>query len=596
VVASLLAAVNSKVASPVWLENAAGAVFAWHHPPSGSVREAAVVLCRPFGFEAASSHRAYRHLAQRLAGAGFHVLMIDYHGTGDSSGSDADPDRLSAWLESVRLGAEWTRANLGTTKVVLLGTRFGALMALEAAARANADALVLFAPPASGRVWLREMRALRRLRGGNLRKGFAIPEGGEESAGFLLTGPTIEALSKLDPAAASHPARRVLIIARDDLPGREEHLASKLESHGVEVTLSRKRGYAAMAHDDPRKSVVPEGVWQEITNWLVARYAAAAATPSTPTYSRTAMVREGHQGLLVREEAVDIDGLFGILTEPLETGAAAQAPAVLLLNIGANSHIGSNRMYVNLARRWALLGFRVLRFDSVGLGDSPANDPAAENRVYSEGAIDDSRRAMDFLALCRGTQRFVLMGLCSGAYVSYRAALSDPRVTGIALINILLFHWKEGDPIDVRKRDAVNSTHFYRQAAFRSESWRRLLRGELNLRTIAPGLLQKAWVRGRLVVKHALVGESDVAANFRAMMRRGVEVLLVFSHEDGGRDEVDMHLGTDGAQFRGNQRFRLEVIDDTDHTFSPLWSHEVLFSLLTKHLLGRFTKIESRSH
>lgn len=594
-VASLLATVNSKVASPLWMDSAAGSVFAWHHPPSGSVREAAVVLCRPFGFEVASSHRAYRHLAQRLAAGGFHVLLIDYHGTGDSSGRDADADRLSAWLDSVRVGAEWTRANLGTTKVVLLGTRFGALMALEAAARSDADALVLFAPPASGRVWLREMRALRRLRGGNLRKGFAIPEGGEESGGFLLTGPTIEALSELDPAATPHPPRRVLIIARDDLPGREEHLASKLESQGVEVTLSREPGYAAMMHEDPRKSIVPDGVWQVITNWLVARYAPETAAASKPKYRDTAMVQEGHHGPLVREEAVNIGGLFGILTEPLETSTAAQEPAVLLLNIGANPHIGSNRMYVHLARRWAVLGFRVLRFDSAGLGDSPVNDPSEENHVYSDGAIDDSRRAMDFLALRRGTQRFVLMGLCSGAYVSYRTALSDPRVTGIALINILLFHWKEGDPIDVRKRDAVNSTHFYRQAAFRSESWRRLLRGELNLRTIAPGLLQKAWVRGRLVVKHALVGESDVATNFRAMMRRGVEVLLVFSHEDGGRDEVDMHLGTDGARFRGNQSFRFEVIDDTDHTFSPLWSHEVLFSLLTKHLLGRFARIESRS-
>jgi alpha-beta hydrolase superfamily lysophospholipase len=583
------------VAKPLWLDTAVGAVFAWYHHPLGSAREAAVVLCRPFGYEAACCHRAYRHLAHQLAASGFHVLLIDYHGTGDSSGSDTDADRLSAWLESVRVGAEWTREKLGTTRVVLFGARFGALMALEAAARGDVDAVVLFAPPASGRVWLREMRALQVLRQGSNRKHATIPDGGQESAGFLLAGPTIQSLGKLDPAGAPRTARWVLVIPRDDLPGSEERLASELGAHGAEVTLSRVGGYAAMMHDDPHKSVVPDAVWIEITNWLVARYPPSPTMAAVPEISRVAKVREGDLGALVREEAVDIDGLFGILTEPVDASAAIPAPAVLLHNIGANSHIGSNRIYVTLARRWAALGFRVLRFDSAGLGDSPANDRVAENRVYSDGAIDDSRRAMDFLARERGAQRLVLMGLCSGAYVSYRSAVADPRVTGIALMNILLFHWKEGDPVDTRKRDVVASTHFYWRAAFQRKSWLRLLRGELNLRTIALGLLQKGWERGRLTTKQALIGESDVAKNFRAMTRRGIDILRVFAHEDGGRDEANAHLGPDGERFRGDRHFRLEVIHDTDHTFSPIWSHEVLFSMLTTHLLGCSAKTESRS-
>jgi hypothetical protein len=105
---------------------------------------------------------------------------------------------------------------------------------------------------------------------------------------------------------------------------------------------------------------------------------------------------------------------------------------------------------------------------------------------------------------------------------------------------------------------------------------------------IAQGLFQKAWARARLRASNALAGESDVARGFRTMLDRGTQALLVFAAEDGGRDVVDEHLGTDGAGFRNEPGFRLEVIDGTDHTFSPLWSQELLLSLLTSHLLARF--------
>jgi pimeloyl-ACP methyl ester carboxylesterase len=579
---------NQGIPRPFWIDANGLAIFAWHHPPSSDARDAAVVLCKPFGYEGACSHRAYRHLAIRLAEAGFHVLRLDYHGTGDSSGGDADDDRLPAWLDSVRAAMGWLRARLGVSKAVLFGARFGALLALELAAHDDVDALVLLAPPASGRAWLREGRALQSLIEGNGRKRVPTPGGGEQSAGYLLTGPTVEALTKLDPLAGPRTARAVLIIARDDLPGAEGRLASKLESLGAQVTLSRTPGYGTMMHHDPHMSVVPDAVWSEIADWLAARYTISPIEATETTHAHVAIVRENRAAPCVREEAVDMDGLFGVLTEPIESAPGSGAPAVLLHNIGANSHIGSNRMYVGMARRWAALGFRVLRFDTAGLGDSPANENVAENRVYSESAIADSRRAMDFLARARGVHRFVLMGLCSGAYVSFHAGVADARVAGIVLMNILLFHWKEGDPIDVRKRDTVKSTHFYSRALLEREAWVRIFRGDVHMRTIAQGLFQKGWERARFRVIQALAGESDVARGFRSMLRRGVDVLLVFAAEDGGRDLIDEHLGTDGVRFRRERGFRIEVIDETDHTFSAVWSQEALVFLLTSHLMTRF--------
>ncbi len=578
-------------AKPFWMDAAPGPLFAWHDAPAGEARDAVVVLCRPFGYDAQCTQRAYRHLAATLRDAGFHALRIDYHGTGDSSGDDADEDRLPSWLGSVRAAIEWARAKLGVEKVVLFGTGFGALVALEVASREDVDAVVLLAPPRSGRAWLREARALQGLVDANAGARSAERRDGEESAGFLLTEPTASAVGALDPSAQKSKARALLVVARDDLPGGEERLIAKLAAQGVETTLSRAPGYGAMIQDDPHKSVVPLVAWSETAAWLAARYPTSSkAHAERASYPRIATVRESQAGPDVREEALDIGGLFGILTEPREPSVAKSLPSILLHNIGANSHVGSSRMYVRMARRWAALGFRVLRFDTTGLGDSPGTPRTPENRVYSETAKRDSVRAMDFLARDRGAQRFVLLGLCSGAYVSFYSALADDRVVALVLMNILLFQWKEGDSVEVRKRHMVKSARFYSRAFFGSDVWTRLVRGKVNVSIVAHGLLEKAWERARHGVGRMLSGDSEVALGFRVLIGRGTDVLLVFDANDGGRDVIDAHLGTNAVRFRRSRGFRLEVIDGSDHTFSPLWSQEMLLSLLTSHLTNLFAR------
>jgi dienelactone hydrolase len=245
-------------------------------------------------------------------------------------------------------------------------------------------------------------------------------------------------------------------------------------------------------------------------------------------------------------------------------------------------------MSVTLARRWAGLGFRVLRFDIAGLGESPADAEIGENQVYSNGTARDSLRALDFLERTRGANRFVCAGLCSGAFFSFHAALADERVVGMMLLNIQLFHWRVGDPVDARKRDVVKSQHFYRKAAFERQAWARLVRGQVDVRSIAQGILHNSWEMARQRVRGALLGESDVARGFRTLLQRGTDVLLVLSADDGARNTVDAHLGVNAARFHRDPRFRIEIIDGADHTFTPLACQDVLVSLLTNHLVTRF--------
>jgi pimeloyl-ACP methyl ester carboxylesterase len=100
----------------------------------------------------------YRVLADRLVRAGVDVLRFDYFATGDSAGDDAEGD-LEGWTEDVRSAdAELVRRS-DARRVVWIGTRLGATLAIRASAmRTHAlERLILWEPVIDGRGYLQEI-------------------------------------------------------------------------------------------------------------------------------------------------------------------------------------------------------------------------------------------------------------------------------------------------------------------------------------------------------------------------------------------------------------------------------------------------------
>src|SRR6187402_348056 len=138
----------------------------------------------------------------------------------------------------------------------------------------------------------------------------------------------------------------------------------------------------------------------------------------------------------MRERVISIgqaNPLVGILSQPEAAALSNPDVAVILLNSGVIHRVGSCRLSVTLARAIVeTAGIATLRFDFSGIGDSEAR---RNTLTAAEAAVDEVLEVMEYLAREKNIKHFILYGLCSGAFASYRTALRDPRVIGIAQLD-----------------------------------------------------------------------------------------------------------------------------------------------------------------
>lgn len=130
-----------------------------HRPLTRLVRSTGVVLCYPLGHEYYRAHRSYVKLADQLAHLGFPVLRFDYSGSGDSEG-ETGHDRLDDWLREIDLACDELRNSEPVSTIALGGMRGGATLALLAARRVDAQALLLWDPVSDGSHYLDELSRL----------------------------------------------------------------------------------------------------------------------------------------------------------------------------------------------------------------------------------------------------------------------------------------------------------------------------------------------------------------------------------------------------------------------------------------------------
>jgi alpha-beta hydrolase superfamily lysophospholipase len=577
-------------AEPLYFGPEARPLFGCLHRAPAPAR-LGLVICNPFGYEAICSYRVLRHFAEATAAAGVPTLRFDYDGTGNSAGHDREPERLASWVASVGHAIESLRAQSGVDRVALLGVRLGALIAaLAASRRGDVDSLVAIAPVIAGKAHVRELRALQMsLVLMPTPPGVVDEEGVQQALGFPLTAATKAELSATDLARLERaPAPAVLLLERDDLPADEawpQHLAAL----GVGVDRRRLPGYVEMVLG-AESSKVPAEMVRATTEWLGARAAGlagetsrAAASPPAPAASRRARFGDVVESAQLLGEG---GSLFGVLSTPASPPATRRG--LLLLNAGAIHQIGPNRLYVALARRWAALGHAVLRLDVAGIGDSLPSPGRPENVVYTDDASDDVRQGLAFLRQQPGVTEVHALGLCSGGYNAFKAAVAGVPLDGVLLINPLTFFYKREVPLAETEDKAAFEANRYLRRLRDLDAWKKMLAGGIDLRmagrTLARFLRDR--LRGRaleLARRAGLKVGDDLVGELTTIIDKRIRLRFVFSAGDPGIGLLRTHGGPIVEKLRRDGALSIEIIEGPDHTFTPLWSHPVLTSTLGAH-------------
>ncbi len=598
-----MASPSREPAQPHFFGHEARPLFGWlHRSPQGTSPRLGLVVCNPFGYEAICSHRSLRHFADASAAAGVPALRFDQDGTGDSAGSDLDPDRLDAWLDSIRRAADQLRSLTGVEKVVLFGVRLGGTLALLASqARPDVEGVVAFAPVVNGRMYLRELRALHAACAlqGAPNPDKASTEDVQEAVGFVLTSQTREELGRLDLHSLPTPVPpHALILERDDLKS-DERLPNRLAELGCAVERRRVPGYVQMMLD-PHNAVPPQQAIDTTVAWLATLAAQlGASSPRPQPATDTAMAALRHVAHLhevagsVLESAVILDPqtrLFGVLSAPATTGIeSAHREGVLFLNSGSIYRVGPNRMFLRLARDWAARGYYVLRLDISGIGDSPPRPGESENHVYTERANEDIAAAVAYLRNTAGCTNVSAVGLCSGAYNAFKSALYGSGIEHTILVNPLTFFWKPGMPLDARESMAASAG----QRAL-SSPLAMLKRALSNRRDFlyATRLLSHYVAIGvsRLVREVArrmfIVLPADLGSELLTLSRKRVRISFVFGAREPGLDLLRLQGGSAVGKLLRKGALEISIIENTDHTFTAAWAQRAICRLLDEKLSG----------
>jgi pimeloyl-ACP methyl ester carboxylesterase len=591
-------------ARALYLNVSVEGIFALFHDALGSSRKSAVLLCPPFGWDDICSYRSRRDWADHLARRGHPTLRIDLPGSGDSAGLPTDPARLEAWTEAVSAAARWLQASTGAPRVVAVGIGLGGLLAyLAASERAPIDDLVLWAVPARGRTMVRELRAFSRLEVSSVFQPGdpeppPLPEGALAANGYLLSADTVASLEAIDLTELSLPDtehRRALLLGRNG-PDVDERLRTTLQNAGVEVSVASGSGYDAMMRE-PQDARAPVEVFDTVSTWL-AGPGGSVVLNSEAGREEGVQVSAAQELIVcvsdteICETPVEVDQpdghLLGILSQPL--GARRDVCAVLL-NAGPQRRTGPNRMWVEITRRWAARGVPSLRIDLAAIGDSDgdASRLAQDASLYAPEYVEQVGATLDMLEYRGLPSRFLVVGLCSGAYWSLHAALADERIAAICMLNPRALIWDEWT-------HGLRRVHDLRERLFRASTWRKIVHGDITLsrhletaRALLNGALR---ARDQTASSRSWRGaEENVLDGLLDTLRdRDQRALLLFT----GREPLYADFTAEGRLERldrwANLQLAIHGTSADTHTLTPVWLQQEVHELLDRVLeeeLGR---------
>jgi pimeloyl-ACP methyl ester carboxylesterase len=570
--------------TPFWLRMDEVPVYAVLHSPAPARRKnTAVLILPPFGWEEVCSYRSRRHWAIELAHAGFPAARIDLPGTGDSGGAASDAGVLDRWDLAARTAVDWLRGLAGITRVAAIGIRLGGLLAVRAlAGGTQVDDLVLWGVPARGRAYLRELRiqsAVVAIGCTEEHDGRTHSDGTLSLTGFVVNPATVAALEAVDLATQPLPdlsGRRALLIERDGL-GVDRTLAAALSGAGAQTRTLPADDYrllmtAPLELGTPRESIAKTIDWLSAAAGLADSSYEAARSWAEAVEETTMVVNDVRLTERLLGYAGRAGRMVGVLTRPADHEPLLPVCIVLL---APGRRVGPNRMWVETARRWAALGVQSVRFDIEGLGDSDGDGDlmTVEADLYAPRMTENVKELLDRLTELGIADRFVMVGLCSSAYWSFRAAIDEPRIIGATLVNQWSFDVNEALVADrARARSRTRASE-----ALRKGMLKRMVEGVWH-GSIHVSDLQRAFGGVRRLAQPA--GSAEAAQHgpvqtwLPTLTANGTDVAMIFSMHEPLYEQI-VRFGYDDRRADWPNLF-IERMPVRDHEIRAPWAQALI--------------------
>jgi len=273
----------------------------------------------------------------------------------------------------------------------------------------------------------------------------------------------------------------------------------------------------------------------------------------------------------MRERVISIgqaNPLIGIISQPEAAEISNPSVAVILLNSGVIHRVGSCRLSVTLARAIVeKAGLLTMRFDFSGIGDSEAR---RNTLTASESAVEEVQEAMDYLAREKNIKQFILYGLCSGAYASYRTAIKDSRVIGIAQIDGYCYlSWK-------------SYIYHYIPRLFAWKRWVSVVKRSLGLQKKLSGADVSGIDQSFFEVPQFpdFPPQPEVEAGLTQLAKRGLKLFSVFCRSDHYNYEGQFRDCFKSAKFGNNHK--LVYLTQASHILAEPEDQELVVNGMTQ--------------
>lgn len=582
--------------TPMYVGAKSEELFCWYHEPVSTNRlDAVVVICPSISLEYMNSYRTLRYTADYFAASGIPALRIDYLGTGSSAKDKNNRSVIDSKIYSINLAREVASKLSGCNNVILLGFRLGALFAALAAEKKYNESVIFWAGIFNGRKYVRELKALQMTASIDYIQSDKYEI---DTAGTLFTTEQTDELSQLNLINRDINYRNILLLNRDDFNKDKKQISFWKKSITVnEINSINFSGIVCDAHE----TTVPFDTISELVEYTMHEVShVSIKNDEFDEYTSEISIIEDEALIIEKFVQFGINkSNFGIISEPSKINH--ELPIIIISNSGANHQVGPNDLYLTIARKLSAIGFICLRFDVHGIGDSLIYGEEDHN-VYPENSELQIKSCQSFLAEQYNSKKYILTGLCSGAYMSFNAAhkIDNNSIVESILINPLTYHWEPGMILSDSPVASYQAWSWYKQALFNRESWLKLISGKISYKNLLISL------KNRLIDLYNSVrvnfinnsDESDINSLYSKLnticYKNKVKLTFLFSDTDPGLDMLMLNAGKLVKKLIRTQLVSIITISNANHTFSRYAPRAEAVDKLIYHIRSNYLNLDTK--